>query len=229
MSAVVIRDSEFHDVEFAAGITLETLLPEDKWGAFKEFKTCELFGGYGVFQAIDQEWRHAAIKQVLRLLEDGRIAVVYGAVHLDQLRGSVYGSAIPKDICFRICASGVENYVMQNVETEPAQDMALIIMDECDPPLKRTLYETFRDMRRRVVPPDYGAGGRLYQLHDDMYFGDSRFSIGIQLADMCSYFIAKHLMGDDVSTQGFYSLIEPHIKYSEEYPKNGRAVRVRPV
>jgi hypothetical protein len=50
-----------------------------------------------------------------------------------------------------------------------------------------------------------------------MFFGDSRFSVGIQLADMCSYFIARHLDGDTEIAQ-FYDKIEPHIVYGQIYP-----------
>jgi hypothetical protein len=47
-------------------------------------------------------------------------------------------------------------------------------------------------------------------VHDDMYFGDSKFSIGIQIADLCSYFIAGHLEGDS-EKEHFYKLIDPQI------------------
>jgi hypothetical protein len=50
-----------------------------------------------------------------------------------------------------------------------------------------------------------------------MYFGDSRHSLGIQLADLCSYFIARHLDGD-VEIRGFYDLISPHIVSANTHP-----------
>ncbi len=53
---------------------------------------------------------------------------------------------------------------------------------------------------RQIRPPDYNP--RLWYVHDDMYFGSSKDSVGIQLADLCGYFIAKHLEGD-VSIDGF--------------------------
>ena len=37
--------------------------------------------------------------------------------------------------------------------------------------------------------------GLLAHIHDDMYFGDSAFSVGIQLADMCALLISRHLAG----------------------------------
>jgi hypothetical protein len=40
-----------------------------------------------------------------------------------------------------------------------------------------------------------------------MYFGNSVDSIGIQIADLCAYFIRKHLDGDAVA-EGFYNIIK---------------------
>lgn len=61
-------------------------------------------------------------------------------------------------------------------------------------------------------------GGELFHFHDDMYFSDSRYSIGVQLADLCAYFIARHLNGDS-ETEGFYKMIQPHIVFSKSYPE----------
>ena len=36
------------------------------------------------------------------------------------------------------------------------------------------------------MPPDFGLG-QLVHVHDDMYFGNSKDSIGLQLADLSSF------------------------------------------
>jgi Protein of unknown function (DUF3800) len=53
--------------------------------------------------------------------------------------------------------------------------------------------------------------------HDDMYFGDSKYSIGIQLADLCAFFIAKHLEKKP-EAEGFYGLISSQIVFSKAHP-----------
>jgi hypothetical protein len=65
--------------------------------------------------------------------------------------------------------------------------------------------------------PLHCALGKLVHLHDDMYFGSSKDSIGVQLADLCGYFIAKHLEGD-AAGEGFYDIIKDRIVYSKLEP-----------
>jgi hypothetical protein len=43
-----------------------------------------------------------------------------------------------------------------------------------------------------------------------MYFGDSAHSVGIQLADICTFLICRHLEGKE-DTEYLYKGIEPHI------------------
>ncbi len=50
-----------------------------------------------------------------------------------------------------------------------------------------------------------------------MYFGSSKNSVGLQLADVCVYFIARHLAGKPDS-EGFYDTIKDQIAFSEVYP-----------
>jgi len=82
-----------------------------------------------------------------------------------------------------------------------------------------TVIETVHNVVAKDVP----------YLHDDMYFGDSRFSVGIQLADLCGYVIAKHLANDpDPDLQRFYAFIEPQVIYSRIEP-GGQLVHPVPV
>jgi hypothetical protein len=92
-------------------------------------------------------------------------------------------------------------------------------MDECsDKKQREVLHRTFRDLRSQKNAEEERM---LNSLHDDMYFGDSRFSLGIQLADACSYFVGRHLEGD-METEGFYKIIEPFIVFSQVYPVSQR-------
>jgi hypothetical protein len=210
---------------------VQDLMPEDKVDKFEEFHACELFGDRGVFQGIDQTKRFEAIKNMLSLL-DMPLAVVYGAVDSKLLSQELFGSANPIDICFRICAEGIDKWLSSRfledlqASVKPGEEsvrlpfsnphLGLLIADDCDKETKNILQKSFRTLRPRVQP--LCLSGKLSSLHDDMYFGDSRFSIGIQLADLCSYFIARHLDGD-VAIEGFYKMIEPHIVHSKCVPE----------
>jgi hypothetical protein len=239
MSAVIIEDQalKWAEVGVAGAQDILGLSPE-QLEKFEEFHACELYGGYGVFQGIEQETRFDAMRQLLALLTMLDLYVVYGAVDLDQLGNEIYASADPLDICFRICAKGISicldgrhrqittqklgsdpnNYTTKNIMAvlieNTARDLTLIIMDECDKKTKDSLHRTYRSMRPRA---NKMGDKPLSSFHDDMYFGDSKYSFGIQIADACSYFIARHLEGDH-ETERFYEIIAPRIVHYELVP-----------
>jgi hypothetical protein len=223
LTAVVIRDDAFSALELISSLAIADLMPEGKRDAFEEFRACELYGGYGVFEGIEQQKRFDAIRALLQLVRDLPAAIVYGAVNLEYLRKQVYASANPLDIAFRSCASGVQQWVaderLKNYQANSiwSDDLALFIADDCDGKTKAALQQSFRALRQRMRPPSFEAG-QLCSVHDDMYFGDSKYSIGIQIADLCSYFIARHLQGD-IGIEGFYKMIEQQIVSAKEEPK----------
>lgn len=235
MSAVIVKDSRFAVLEIIMGVLAEILVTAEKIDLFTEFHACELYGGHGVFGGIEQAKRFTVIQKLLESLKDEDLPIVYGAVDLLSLGKMVYGSADPLDIAFRICAEGVDQWIGKKVEERfqyfqthkeefgnkenatqgfLSENMGLLIADDCDGKSKAAIQRSFRNMRKNRRKKDW----TLKHLHDDMYFGDSKYSIGIQLADLCSYFIARHLDGD-VATDGFYKLIEPQIVYSQIEPK----------
>ena len=235
MSAVLIEDRSFKLVEMGLSGIAEALIPEDKREKFEEFHACELFGGYGVFDGIEQTRRFDAIERLFTLFKALDISVIYGAVNLERLRATPYGSADPVDIAFRTCLKGIDYWVDKRIEarafsapdqesgTDPIlrpllqgflEELVLIVVDECDGKIKTGIQRSFRQLRGdRKTRTD----AEITPFHDDMYFGDSRYSIGIQLADLCSYFICRHLQGDG-AVDGFYNWIEPHIRFSEVHP-----------
>lgn len=236
MSGVLIDHRAFKLVEVGMTSIPQDLIPPERLEKFEEFHACELYGGYGVFEGISQETRFAAIRRLLGILGPLELKVVYGAVDLSALQRELFASADPLDICFRICLSGVDYWANDRIHEAIAQDanndsegdpvtrvvlrkmledLVLLILDECDSKSKTTLVRSFRQVR-----PTFRSGKFCTScLHDDMYFGDSRYSLGIQLADLCSYFIARHLEGDQ-EIDGFYEWIEPHIVYSQIHPSS---------
>ena len=238
MSGVIIEDKAFKLAETGVAIVPEILMPAERLSEFEEFHACELYGGYGVFHGIDEEVRHNAIRRLLVILEFAELYVVYGGVELDRLQTELYGSADPMDVSFRICLAGIDAWCDQNIndvlqaklgnnienyELDRAtphvvngifEQLVILILDECpDKKIRETLQKSYRSLR----PPRNMKLSKFSNFHDDMYFGDSRYSIGIQLADLCSYFIARHLAGDD-ETESFYEMIKPHIVQSQIYP-----------
>lgn len=215
ITVVIMPDDAFRGAEAGTAISLGMLIPEDKaevfWQKFTEFKAYELFKGYGPFEEIEQSARFKIIECLLMIVKTFRFPIVYGAVDKAEFKKKcfAYGSVNLVDVCFRLCVRGVDEFVSRNHE------VAILIADETDDKTKTTLRNSFYEYRERVRPISAGKRDdpRLPYLHDDVYFGDSRYSIGIQLADLCGYFISKHLEGN-AAGEGFYSLIKDQIVYS---------------
>lgn len=214
LATVMIKDHAFDSLELLSSIVADDLIPEEKADKFEEFHACELYGGYGIFEGIEDQKRQDAIRNLLKVIADVGCIVIYGAVDLTALKRSKYGSALPMDIAFRMCLDQMQEFLAKRLHTSAyaAQfdfgEKALLIADDCDGKIKGTLQQTFRSLRIRVKPVQFG--GAYLCLYDDIYFGDSRYSIGIQIADLCAYFIARHLDGDQ-ETEPFYEMIAPQI------------------
>ena len=236
MAAAIIQDDAFKLAEVGMSNLPEKLMGAERLAKFEEFHACELYGGYGAFEGIDQDTRFDAIYHLLALLHAMSITVVYGAVDLAVLKTEIYGSADPVDVCFRKCLSeirswshesvgnqihaalgdNIESYTLENIVKasfpEILENLVVLIVDECDSKTKNTLQKSFRSLR-----PTMSMSCLTDCLHDDLYFGDSKYSIGIQLADLCSYFIARHLEGDK-EIEAFYQIIEQRIYRKTKEP-----------
>jgi uncharacterized protein DUF3800 len=86
------------------------------------------------------------------------------------------------------------------------KDLCLFIMDDTeDKALKNQLRSSYRCLRaaRPYIPPH---DSRLWHAHDDLYFGDSRNSVGIQIVDLCNYFMWRHLLQKEGGEE-FYDML----------------------
>jgi hypothetical protein len=214
LSTVLVPDKMFNQMEVDVGVCVADVIPEDKLERFEEFHAWELYGGYGIFDGIEQEKRFQAIKDLLSIIPRNKLAVVYGAVNLPKLQCHPYGSAAPTDIAFRLCVPAIDNF-MSTRQSESTLEYALLIADDTDKEKRSRLKKSFREFRKQIRPPNWEPVN--WYLHDDMYFGSSKDSIGIQLADLCAYFIAKHL-DEDQSAEGFYEIFKNEIAFSKIEP-----------
>lgn len=72
--------------------------------------------------------------------------------------------------------------------------MCLFIVDDnrTNKDLKAKLLKSYRALRDKR-PYLLGHKNRLWHAHDEMFFADSKESVGIQMADLCNYFMWMHL------------------------------------
>jgi Protein of unknown function (DUF3800) len=213
VAAVLIPANSFFVLEFMSALVVEDLIPVESLDQFEEFHAGQLYRGNGVFKAIDDKIRFEAIRSLLLGIGLHGFKVGYGAVNLKAHKRSVYGSAPAKDVAFRRCLQGVAQWVndrvMDAVQSGGTgeEHTALFIMDE-DPKHAKIFQNSYRLLRTkfRLSQPQPSVPF----IHDDMYFGDSKYSVGIQIADLCAYFIGLYL-SNDPDSERFYKIIEPHL------------------
>jgi hypothetical protein len=215
MGALVVEDKNLLYLEVRSTLIAEDIVPENRRLQFEEFHAHELYRGRGVFEGVSQEKRFETIKFLLEGIRRSNGALVYSTVDKNTLAQKSDGSADPVDICFRGCMKGVEDWIAKQ---EP-QNMVLLIVDDCNKEVKKALRASFRRFRKRLRQPVFPPG-QHWHFHDDMYFGDSKESIGIQTADLCVFFIAKHLKSGDPTAEGFYDIIEDRIVDSRSEPED---------
>ena len=219
VGSVIVSDKDFLNVEFAANLGFAEDVPDDKYAEFvenfTEFHAAELFWGHGIWEGIPQEHRFNKISHLLSVISSFKLPIIYGAIDKVKLENALYASANPMDMAFKVCAEGIVKWMSENAPRE----LCLFIADDSeDKRVRADLRRAFRQLRPALRPP-YLKDPQGH-IHDDMYFGDSRDSIGIQLADLCSFFIFKHQVSDNnADSEGFYKLLEPHIFYGEIQPK----------
>ena len=218
MCTVIIEDKKFTDLEVHLGAIVEQLLPREKWEEFEEFHACELYKGYGVFKDIEQVRRFEVITAILNQVNRCEIPIIYSAIQKSHLARTDYGSADPLDVCFRRCVEGMHNWLFKGQLLSLGEDhFALLIVDDSNGNTKNTLRKSFRELRHHLRVPN-SLTDTSWHLHDEMYFGSSRDSVGIQVADICAYFIRKHLDGGDPAADGFYGQFKDRIVDSKKEP-----------
>jgi hypothetical protein len=231
VGALVIQDALFAHIESLLGMLVENLVPEEKLAAFQEFHAAELFWGQGVFSDIPQEQRYEGIRHLLGIIGTFRLPFIYSGVDRKALAASPFGGAAPVDAAFRMCALGIQDWLRKPERRRSRFDEAtfrsqghsdeplclFIADDTADGALKKTLKQSFKSLRARQRPPYRPEDNRLPMVHDDMYFGSSAESIGIQLADLCCLFMMRHLRERD--TDEFYELIRPQAECAKPAPE----------
>lgn len=229
VGAVVIDDALFAHLEDLLGLVVELVLPEERRASFQEFHSTDLYWGHNAFQGIDEWDRYQAIRNLLGIISTFKVPFVYSAVDRKLLALSPMGSSHPIDVAFRMCALGIQDWLKQPALRKPiaaplpqghsADPLCLFIADDtAEGALKKTLRTSFKALRHRRVHG--GSGSRLPLVHDDMYFGSSADSIGIQLADLCSFFMMRHLR--DGVTDEFYELFCHQARCAEPSPEWGQ-------
>ena len=224
VGAVIVPEREFLLIETYLAETIDKLVPEEIRDKF-EFHASALFNGKDVFAGIGHDAAIEIFKRCVTIVEGAPLVFIYGAVNTKKLRGGIYATARPIDIAFRACLNGLSGWFEKHIN--PAltkwheQQIGMFICDDTkNGALKTDLQKAFRAYRRQLRSSSHERGLLKY-VHDDMYFGDSSYSVGIQLADVCSYIVLRHLQNKD-DTEFLYRRLEPHLFYGITEPDGNR-------
>jgi uncharacterized protein DUF3800 len=201
VAAVVINlDTQWEKVEN----DLNQIAPDENY----EFKGARLFRDLKNGRKRDQADR--LLKGILSVPAKNRLAIYQGAV--DRKGFETQGPKTPSkfdanDAAFFICLSQIEAAIHGFLPDE----RILWIADHSGHYEKRLKlgHRIFRMMQEFELIP--GVPARKSCLVDTVYFGDSRDSRALQLADVCCSTICVHLRGDPIVAP-YYDLLRFRIQ-----------------
>jgi hypothetical protein len=218
MTAVLVKHQLLFELEAHAGQIVERLIPKERLRRFNEFKACDLFHANGIFTGIDPPLRMEAMHALLKPVNRFAMPVIYSAVDRVKLARVVSANAIASssaiNLAFRMCLLGVQRWLeTHDLTNEPA---LLLCDDTNNRSLKQTMQADYRALRPKLLPPDWPSG-RLERMHDGIYFGNSRDSTGIQVADLCAWVVRRSIVEQDVPS--LFVEIEDSIACSKVEPE----------
>jgi Protein of unknown function (DUF3800) len=221
LTAVILKDADFQEVELYLRGIAQLDVPAEIQDDF-EFHASELYNGK--IPGIDRPKALEIFTHCAGIGTQAKIPIIYSRVDLKTMAKSIYASATPLDIAFRLCLPEIERWFRENATDE----LGIVICDDCnDKNLKDRLLTSYMEKRERVQTKVKRIGtklnvseyrGELPHLHDAMYFGSSKYSTGIQLADIFGYIINQHSAGN-ADTEILYNWLEPLIFASVHEPK----------
>ena len=219
----IIHEDLYGSLETRLAVAVESLVPEEQWDSF-EFHACDLFNGAPPFESIEKDKRHSLISTALEWIRKLNIPVLYGAIDKGKLKTQIFSSAKPMDIAFRLYLQTLDEWFEATYEEKYAKNVSdtkewprgLLISDDSRKEVRNDMQ---RALRENLSKPKAGQNPNGLGMHvfDDVYFGDSKNSTGLQLADICVYVIARHL-GNKPEAQGFYDIISEQIFRPKLFP-----------
>lgn len=223
----IIRDANYVNIEARLSARMGALVPEEQWDCF-EFHAADLFHGNLEFE-MDQTKRWQLIEDALNCLRELRVPIVYGAIDKAELNRKLYRTADPAQMAFDLYLGSLKKWFDQ-IPVQP--ESGIIICDESRKDIRHAIQTSFRRNRRKPKlensVPGFGPVGTVSglgnYLFDEIYFGESKSSCGIQLADICVFFISRHL-AQRPESEGFYNIIHGQIFDSKVYPSKDDDLR----
>ena len=228
--ALIIPTGKFGRASMLHETAVQQIIPAESKEQFKEFHGCDLYKGNPPFDKIDEAKRFDAIRVLLGSLRMEGLTFIYSSVDDQEFQKSPPGTIpmAPLHFAFQICLCEIENWAQlrHTPERDPNRGAVinwdhsfLCIADECkNNPQKDALKALYRKLRKKRPFHDFQNVNRLWHGHDGMFFADSVDSVGIQIADLCTYFVQRRLEGRE-ERQNFIDLFSDRVICAKPEPE----------
>jgi hypothetical protein len=230
----IIEEKTYSSIELALSKSVFNLVPEDQWDEF-EFHAVDLFHARPPFDRLGLPKCWQLIKEVLFTMKGLKLPVICGVVDRAKLNDEMYWTADPADMAFALYLKLLGAWLDSHSSDPFIPARGLLICDDPrmhkrddsrrDDPDRRgdvrhsieRAYKRKRNKPIRVSWDDQESvnaalSGMAIYLFDDMYFGNSKNSVGLQLADICVYVVARRL-AERPDPEGFYDIIKDQLIY----------------
>lgn len=223
--ALVVPVGKFGRMSILHSAAIQQILPPDRIDEFKEFHAYQLYRGTDIFEGIDETKRFTAIRVLLMAVEQEELPFIYAAADRKAFMNSPFGSHQPLSAAFHMSLLGIEDWATNNhpnwsrdTKQIDWKDTYLCILDDFDDKKKKdelgNIYRTLR-AKHPFVP---NHPNRLWHGHDCMFFANSLDSIGVQISDLCNYFVRLRLSGEP-EPQHFYDIFSKHVICAKPDPE----------
>ncbi len=210
VAAIVVEaDHQWSLIEHQRQTILQNCVREESRANF-EFKASRLFGQIGKGN------NEALLNAFLQIIPTFDLPIIWGAVDRHRMKSDYASQGLPcsnetmQNLAFSIAAAQAEWLMREAMSSE----RAIWLADEtrANPEMKASL------RRLQVKTPfDDEVVTKFEHIIDTIFFGSSRVSLGIQLADACNFFIKRHHMNDQ-SAERFFRIIHPFMMNRDDPP-----------
>jgi hypothetical protein len=208
---LVHGDTEWQPLEHACNKIIATFVPEELWKTF-HFHGMHLHSGHKSYKGLlSPEARFQILREVVGLIAHFKLPVSYGAITRSKLREMWVHSSVQQRVhlahqfALGLCATGFQGWFNRGPFGD---EVAICVADRNETKNRQlSLKQTFQVGRLvGAVPGD--ALTTLINFIDALHFAALNESFGLQLADIATFVIKRHLM-DKPDPDGLYRTLEP--------------------
>jgi Protein of unknown function (DUF3800) len=202
VAGIIVKEDQLIECEKQLDAVLEKHIPENDREGF-EFHAHALFTGKRYFRKWPPKKRKLVIKDVLDSLMNFNLPIIYGAIDKPKHERRYATPFDAHDLAFMLFAERVDGWLASKAPFE----VCILIADETK---RNTIIKSsLRQYRKEGIP--IGNSRKLYNIADAIYFANSKDTWGLQLADFCSYFIKRHLIGGNDTAEKIYKYFSAQI------------------